>query len=248
MIELYQGDCLEVMKQIDDQSIVLILPDPHNGTTACIWDSIIDLGLMWKQLKRIIKPNRAIVIFGSQPFTTALINSNIEMFRYEWIWEKSQSTGHLNVKVMPMRKHENILVFSNGTTFYNPQIEDKSKKNIRPDTKERTLSDCYNKYKPYAERTIPKDKTYPKSILKINNVNNGEKGLHPTQKPVALMQYLIKTYSNENETVLDFAAGSFTTGVACVNLNNNFIGIELDEEYFKIGSKRVKQADNQMRF
>lgn len=239
---LMKGDCLERMKEIPDGSIDMVLADVPYGTTACAWDSIIPLEPMWEQVKRIIKPNGAIVMTASQPFTTTLISSNMRMFKYCWVWEKSKATGHLNAKKRPMVKHEDIVVFYGKQPTYNPQglIEkevptiskgDRGKKGIG------SSGECYGKATKDAVQTHT---NYPLSITRCNVDMKAE--FHPTQKPVALMEYLIKTYTNEGETVLDFTAGSFTTGVACVNLDRKFIGIEMDEKYFEIGSNRVLEA------
>ena len=235
---LMQGDCLERMKEIESGSVDMILADCPYGTTACKWDSIIPLEPMWEQLKRIIKPNGAIVMTASQPFTSVLVCSNLKMFKYSMVWKKSQSTGHLNAWRMPMRAHEDLVVFYNKPPTYNPELTPKPAKNIRPVTNRTKTTDCYGSHKLDAHR-CPPDKTMPNSILEFNNAQDG---LHPTQKPVALMEYLIKTYTNEGETVLDFAAGSFTTGVACANTGRWFIGIELDLGYFNIGLDRIEKA------
>ena len=240
---LMQGDCLERMKEIPNGSVDMVLADCPYGTTSCAWDSIIPLEPMWEQLKRIIKPNGAIVMTAAQPFTSVLVCSNLKMFKYSMVWRKSQSTGHLNAWRMPMRAHEDLVVFYNKPPTYNPELTPKPAKNIRPVTNRTKTTDCYGSHKLDAHR-CPPDKTMPNSILEFNNAQGG---LHPTQKPVALMEYLIKTYTNEDETVLDFTMGSGTTGVACVNLNRKFIGIELDENYFEIGKKRILDicGDNQ---
>jgi len=244
MIKLLQGDCLERMKEIESGSVDMILADPPYGTTKCSWDSIIDLPLMWEQLKRIIKPNGAIVMTASQPFTTKLISSNYDMFKYEWIWEKSRPSGFAQCKNKPLSSHENVLVFSEGVTVhkgqsskrmnYYPQglIEiNKKTSGARPSKNAGGMAE-----RPSHKKTIIQTHTnYPRTVLKFK----GERGLHPTQKPVALMEYLIKTYTNEGETVLDFACGSGSTGCACVNTGRSFIGIELDESYFKIAEERI---------
>lgn len=234
---LILGDCLEVMKSIPDGSVDLILTDPPYAITQCEWDSIIPLEPMWGQLKRIIKPNGAIVMTASQPFSSTLVMSNLHMFCYEWVWVKTKITGVLNAKRMPVRKHEQVLVFCNkkSTGTYNAQglVE----KNTV--TKQGGNSDNYGQRN---KREYTQEFTnWPRDVLEINSEG---KTVHPTQKPVALMEYLIKTYTNEGETVLDFTAGSFTTGVACLNTNRNFIGIEKDENYFNIGSKRVLEHAN----
>ena len=232
---LMQGDCLDRMKEIPDGSVDMILTDPPYGTTACKWDSIIPLEPMWEQLKRIIKPNGAIVMTASQPFTSVLTSSNLKMFKYSMVWKKSQSTGHLNAWRMPMRAHEDLVVFYKKPPTYNPELKDKPAANIRPVTSRTKKTDCYGDHNLDTHK-CPPDKTMPNSVLQFNNAQGTK---HPTQKPVALMEYLIKTYTNEEETVLDFTMGSGSTGVACKNLNRKFIGIELDEEYFKIAQDRI---------
>ncbi len=235
MFNLMQGDCLEEMKKIPSGSIDMVLTDPPYGTTKCKWDSIIDLAKMWEQLRRIVKPNGAIVMTASQPFTSVLTCSNLRMFRYSLVWKKSQSTGHLNAWRMPMRAHEDLLVFYTKLPTYNPELKGKPAGNIRPVTNRTKETDCYGTHKLDAHK-CPPDKTMPNSVLQFNN---SQDRLHPTGKPVDLMEYLIRTYTNRGETVLDFTMGSGTTGVACKNLNRKFIGIELDEEYFKIAQDRI---------
>lgn len=240
-MKLYKGDCLEVMKTIEDNSIDAIITDPPYGTTACKWDSVIDFKLMWGQLNRIIKSNAAIVLFSKQPFTSSLVMSNPKMFKYEWIWEKSQGVNFAQCNHMPMSVYENVSVFGNfGMSknakiqpIYNPQgvIEVNKKKKAKTSTEHRV---CENN-----KDHVQKFGNYPRQIQKFSS----ERGFHPTQKPIALMEYLIKTYTNENETVLDFTMGSGSTGVACVNTNRNFIGIELDDNYFEIAKKRIKEAE-----
>jgi len=232
-IELIQGDCLEVMKSIPNGTIDLVLTDPPYGTTACKWDSIIPLEPMWEQLKRVIKPNGAIVMTASQPFTTALIASNMKMFKYCWVWDKRVASNSQLAKYQPLKIHEDVCVFGVGRTEYNPQgLVDcdikKSNKNRNGGVGHIASKGEY----------IQKHTNYPKSIQHFKPNNIGK--LHPTQKPVALMEYLIKTYTNEGETVLDFTMGSGTTGVAAKNLNRNFIGIELDPEYYEIAKKRIQ--------
>lgn len=237
MITLLNGDCLELMKDIPDGSIDLVLTDPPYGTTACKWDTIIPFEPMWEQLKRVTKKNGAIVLFGSQPFTSALVMSNVKMFKYEWVWEKSHPTGFGSSKYNPLKYHENIIVFSDATTTYNPQMT-KGKPNHSMGkivNGGKIESESYIKIN--AVQSQQSENKYPKSVQKVNNPRT--KGMHPTQKPVALTEYLIKTYTNEGETVLDFTMGSGTTGVACKNLNRNFIGIELDKEYFEIAKARI---------
>jgi site-specific DNA-methyltransferase (adenine-specific) len=234
---LMHGDCLERMKEIPDGSVDLVLADPPFGTTQCKWDSIIDLDLMWDQLKRVIKPNGAILLFGQTPFDKVLGCSNLPMLKYEWIWEKTSATGHLNVKRSPMKAHENILVFYKKPPTYNGQKTTGHKRKTSK-TGKTYNSACYG-----AESKKPdydSDERHPRSVQVFKSDKQKSK-LVPTQKPLALMEYLMKTYSNEGEVVLDFTAGSFTTGVACVNLNRKFIGIEMDETYFNIGVNRIEE-------
>jgi len=235
-IELIHGDCLEVMPDIPDGSVDAIITDPPYGTTNCKWDSIIPLEPMWEQLKRVIKSNGAIVLTASQPFTTTLISSNMGMFKYCWVWEKSQAVGHLNAYKMPMKNIEDVCVFYSNPPTYNPELRDKPKLNIRPETKVRKKTQCYGSHAKESIRKIPLDKTLPNQVIRFNNCQDN---FHPTQKPVDLMEYLIKTYTNEGETVLDFCMGSGTTGVACRNLNRDFIGIEKDKKYFEIARERI---------
>ena len=237
MVNLIHGDCLEKMAEIESGSVDMVLTDPPYGTTDCKWDSVIPFEPMWEQLKRIIKPNGAIVMTASQPFTSALIMSNIKMFRHEWVWVKNRGSNFLNTKREPMKEHESLIVFSNGGWTFNRQMQERSGGGLSLVGKVVPCggpSDNYGNYK-QTKGVLPKLRV-PSSLQKFNT----EVGLHPTQKPVALMEYLIKTYTNEGETVLDFCFGSGTTGVACKNLNRNFIGIELDPEYFKIAEKRIE--------
>ena len=228
---LLQGDCLELMKDIPDKSIDLILCDLPYGTTRNKWDTIIPFDKLWAQYNRIIKDNSAILLFSQMPFGASLIMSNPKMFRYEWIWEKEKGTGFLNAKKMPLKKHENILVFYKHLPTYNPQMREGFKPyyNVRSNP----YSSNYGDYK-----AIPSSSDgtrYPIDIIKFNR----DKGLHPTQKPVALLEYLINTYTNEGDTVLDNCMGSGSTGVACKNTNREFIGMELDEHYYKIACERL---------
>lgn len=243
MIDLRLGDCLEVMKTIPDNSIDAIICDLPYGTTNCKWDSVISFDKLWNEYKRVIKDNGAVVLFGSQPFTSALVMSNPKMFKYEWIWQKSHATGHLNSKKQPLRQHENICVFYKKQCTYNPQMIDKTYLDKRTKSGSDVDADVYNKFNK-VDRQIPVTKGYPKTIQYFATpFKGGEGGKHPTQKPVALMEYLIKTYTNENETVLDNTMGSGTTMVACVNTNRNGIGIEMDENYFKIATERIKETE-----
>ena len=235
-IELYNGDCLEVMKSITDGSVDLVLTDPPYGTTACKWDSIIPLEPMWEQLKRIIKPEGAIVLFGQEPFSSILRMSHIKGYKYDWIWDKVKQGAFATAKFAPLKQHEVISVFSlNGQKVkYYPQMVKMDKS--RTGRIYSSSDSASVKYNDGVERLYTEK--YPKTIITESNANNKGK-VHPTQKPVALMEYLIKTYTNEGETVLDFTMGSGTTGVACKNTNRDFIGIELDEKYFEIAKNRI---------
>jgi site-specific DNA-methyltransferase (adenine-specific) len=246
-MELIQGDCLEKMKDIPDKSIDMILCDLPYGTTACKWDTIIPFEPLWEQYKRIIKDNGAIVLTASQPFTSALVMSNPDMFKYEWIWFKNVPSGMAQAKYSPMKYHESVLVFSkNSIKVFNKIMEERVGKG----------KDCYN-YEHYCGESnhVKMDKVKkfynaelvnPSSVLLFNVVPNRKGKLHPTQKPVALFEYLIKTYTNEGDLVLDNCMGSGTTGVACKNLNRDFIGIELDENYFKIAKERIENTPNKL--
>lgn len=243
---LHHGDCLDILPTLAAGSVDAIIADPPYGTTACKWDSVIPLEPMWAELKRVIKPKGAIVLFAAQPFTSALVMSNAEWFKYEWIWRKSRATDYLSAKNKPMRAHENIVVFSPGTiankserlmNYYpqglvsNPRIERRPGRKISRINGDRPCM-------------VPEYKTefenYPKSVIEFGNPNHG--ALHPTQKPVDLLRYLIRTYTNEGETVLDFTMGSGTTGVACMMEGRKFIGMELDAGYFDIAKRRIGEA------
>ena len=235
MLKLLHGDCLELMKDIPDASIDAIITDPPYGTTACKWDAAIPFEPMWEELKRVVKNNGVIVLFGSQPFTSALVMSNPKMFKYQWIWEKSKASGYLNSKKRPMVSHEDIAIFCKSTPIYYPQM---------------TKGDPYNKgtalrntnvYGNQKITTVKNDEglRYPRSVQYFKTAESEGKVYHPTQKPLILMEYLVKTYTQENNTVLDFTMGSGTTGIACKNLNRNFIGIELDSKYFAIAESRI---------
>jgi len=236
MIQLMLGDCLERMKEIPDGSVDMVLTDPPYGTTACKWDSVIPLEPMWEQLKRVIKPTGAIVMTASQPFTSVLVSSNIKMFKYDWVWEKPKATGHLNSKKRPMVAHESVLVFYSKQCIYHPQ---KVKGDAYGTANRKEYSGgVYAKAGGHREGN-PEGMRYPRSSQLFSTPHHPQ---HPTQKPVELMEYLIKTYTNENETVLDFTMGSGTTGVACKNLGRKFIGIEMDEAYFNIAKERINNA------
>lgn len=236
----YHADCFDVFETIPDGSIDMILCDLPYGTTQCKWDSIIPFELLWKQYNRIIKDNGAIVLFGSEPFTSKLICSNIKNFKYNWIWQKSKSTDFLNAKKRPLNDNETISVFYKTQCVYNPQMTKaerihKRRLVIRDAGKQ---SDCYGKQRSY----IYEDNglRYPKRIQYFNNIFT-LKQLHPTQKPVELLEYMIRTYSNEGDLVLDNCAGSFSTAIACMNENRLFIGIEKEKQYFDIGIDRIRK-------
>ena len=229
-IKLYQGDCLEVMKQIPDKSVDMILCDLPYGTTSCPWDVVIPFDKLWEQYNRIIKDNGAIVLFGSEPFSSALRMSNIKNYKYDWVWNKKQTGNPFLAKKQPLKIHENIMVFN--TSFYKP-IMRVGKMRTKGGSKESNIKVFGGTDK--TQNNI----YYPTSVLDFPNCANKSKKLHPTQKPVDLCEYLIKTYTNENDVVLDNCMGSGTTGVACKHLNRNFIGIELDPNYFEIAKNRI---------
>jgi site-specific DNA-methyltransferase (adenine-specific) len=236
MMRLINADCLEAMRDIPDGSVDMVLTDPPYGTTACKWDSVIPFEPMWEQLKRITKPNSAIVLTASQPFTSALIMSNVKMFKYCWVWDKTMASNFALSRKQPHKKHEDVCIFYIKQPIYNPQM---------------IFGEAYNDSRSNGARGAsvgvsggvlrkPIENTgtrFPSSVQKFSNGNNGN--IHPTQKPVALMEYLIRTYTNEGQTVLDFTMGSGTTGVACKNLDRSFIGIEMDGDYFAAASKRI---------
>lgn len=238
-VKLFLGDCLELMKDIPDSSIDLILCDPPYGTTNIRgWDKIIDMRKMWEQYNRIIKPNGNIVLFGSQPFTSLMITSNLEMFRYEWIWDKTKGSNFLNANCQPLKSHENIMVFSKlptspnkkGTAVYNPQ-KTGSDEYI---SQRGTPSEIFNGGEVKSVATVLKGR-HPKTIITFKKDGN----LHPTQKPVALLKFIVKTYTNEGDTVLDNCMGSGSVGVACLETNRKFIGMEKEPPTFDIAKKRI---------
>jgi site-specific DNA-methyltransferase (adenine-specific) len=235
--KIYLSDCLEIMKDIKDKSIDMILCDLPYGMTACKWDTIIPLDPLWSNYKRIIKDNGVIVLTGSQPFTSMLVMSNPHWFKYEIIWEKDNCTNFHNAKKMVMKVHENILVFYKKRPIYNPQ---KFYKGIYRKVRHSSSYTAYGKVKEHAYESMD-GMRYPRSVIKFNS----EKGLHPTQKPVKLFEWLIKTYTNENDVVLDNCAGSGTTAIACLNTNRNYILIENNEEYFKIAQSRINNHEMQ---
>lgn len=233
---LIHGDCLELMSDISDGSIDMILCDMPYGTTKNKWDTIIPLEPLWNHYKRVIKPNGAICLFSQMPFSATLVCSQPNLFRYEWIWEKTNATGFLNANKMPMKTHENILVFYKRLPTYNKMLS--KGKPYRSISK---VSHTTN-YGNFGTQELNNEGTrVPRDMLKFGRDNDK---YHPTQKPVALCEYLINTYTNEGETVLDNCMGSGSTGVACVNTGRRFIGIEIDDNYFNIAKERIANANN----
>lgn len=241
MIELHHGDCLEVMKQIPDKSVDMILCDLPYGTTACKWDTIIPFEPLWEQYKRIAKENTAVVLFGSEPFSSYLRMSNIKEYKYDWVWNKNKCGSPGLAKYRPLKTHETISVFCKGVEKYNPQMEVGKPYFRKRSGKSRENNMGYG----FANSTkdiVNVGTRYPKSIINISRDFSAQQQVHPTQKPVVLCEYLIKTYTNEGDLVLDNCMGSGTTGVACKRLNRNFIGIELDDKYYKIAEDRINGA------
>ena len=246
--QVIHGDCLEVMPTIPDKSIDMILCDLPYGTTACKWDTVIPFEPLWKEYKRLIKDNGAIVLTASQPFTSALVMSNPDMFKYEWIWDKVAGGNPFNNKWMPMKVTENILVFGKSRVNYYPLLTNANPKNIRPQKPSKQKTEIMGKFK---NGFIPKgdpNLRYPKNLIKFDSRAkecNSLNRLHPTQKPVALFEYLIRTYTNEGETVLDNCIGSGTTAIACINTNRKYIGIEKEEKYVNIARERISNHTQQ---
>ena len=240
--KIFNEDCLVGMQRIPDKSIDMILCDLPYGTTACKWDTVIPFDKLWEQYERIIKPNCGIVLTASNPFTSALVMSNPKLFKHEWIWEKQKAANFMGMKYAPAKYHENIVVFANGTPKYNPtmwKVSEEKRDKRKTVNDPNTNKDCHlGKIK----RTRKEDdgSRYPKSIIKINKSINGN--YHPTEKPIELMEYLIKTYSNENDVILDNCIGSGTTAIAAINTNRKYIGFELDKTYFDIAQKRIQNA------
>lgn len=237
MVNLHLGNCLEILSTLPDNSIDMILTDLPYGTTACKWDVIIPFEKLWPELNRITKINGAMIFTSIMPFTAILATSNIANLKSEWIWEKPQGTNPLSAKKMPLKSHENILVFCRKQPTYNPQMWYSTPySGFNSDTSK--IGEVYGNVKS-KHRDNPTGERYPKTVLRFKQ----ERGLHPTQKPVALFEYLIKTYSNENDTILDCTMGSGTTGVAAVNTKRNFVGIEIDPKYFSIAEDRINKAE-----
>lgn len=236
VLELYQNDCLDVMCNIPDASIDMVLCDLPYGTTQNKWDSVIPLNRLWKEYRRVCKG--AIVLTAAQPFTSALVMSNIDEFRYSWVWDKANSTGFLNAKKQPLRQTEDVLVFSSKSPPYNPQMEVRGKPRTKGGYNKPGGSENYGEFGDAQSRN---NDYYPTNLLRISNAARAGK-VHPTQKPVALMEYLVITYTNEGDVVLDNTMGSGTTGVACMNTGRGFVGIERDPDYFKIAKQRIYDA------
>jgi site-specific DNA-methyltransferase (adenine-specific) len=238
--KLYQGDCLEAMDKLIKEGIKFdaIITDPPYGTTACKWDEVIPFKDMWNRINKLIKPNGAIVLFGNEPFSSKLRISNIKNYRYDWVWEKTRPQRFVQAKKMPLSYSEYIHIFYNKLPTYNPQMREGKpyiKKHVNS-----TKGVVYGAEKRNGTTTINKGTRYPSNIIKFSNPNKNS--LHPTQKPVDLLEYLIRTYTDEGDLVLDFTMGSGSTGVACLNTNRKFVGIELDEKYFRIAKKRIEEA------
>lgn len=241
--DLYCGDCLSILPLISAQGIKaqMVFSDPPYGTTHCRWDSVIDLSMMWRAVQGVSYPNTPILIFGQQPFSSALGYSNIKNLRYSWIWEKAQPTGFLNSKRMPMKAHEEILVFYQKLPVYNPiKTSGHVKKVVLARHQEKcNQGDIYNSHQKFSDYISTE--RYPRSVIKFKTDKQTE-SLHSTQKPVALLEYLIKTYTNEDDLIIDFAMGSGSCAIACMNTNRRFLGIELDTEIFNIAVKRINNA------
>ena len=245
--DLRKGDCLDLMKDIPDGSVDCVIADLPYQITACKWDIIIPFEPMWAELRRICKPNSPMIFTASQPFTSMLVMCNLKEFKVEWIWEKAVGSNFATLKYQPMKEHESVLVFSNGggKTPYYPIKEPRkgsgsARMNYGHNGSKTGEANGSQDFKGWKEGDYDKDLRNPSSVQYFNN-RESTRGLHPTQKPVALLEYLVKTYTKENETVLDFTAGSFSTAIACLNTDRNFIGIELDDGYFDIGVNRIKE-------
>jgi site-specific DNA-methyltransferase (adenine-specific) len=242
MIQLMHGNCLVEMANIPDHSVDMILCDLPYGTTACSWDNVIPFEPLWEHYWRVLKANGAVVLFGSEPFSSHLRVSQIKHFKYDWVWHKPKGTGHLNAKKMPMNDYETISVFYQKQCVYLPQFSmghaPYKNKAGKDHSSSSSMTDCYGSYTNYREDND--GRRYPKRVIDFPVVERGT--LHPTQKPVPLLEYLIKTYTNEEETVLDNCMGSGSTGVACLNTRRNFIGIEKEGKYFKIAKKRIEEV------
>ena len=238
--KLYHGDCLKVMDLLIEQGIKVdtIITDPPYGTTQCKWDTVIPFDKMWDRLNKLIKPGGAIVLFGNEPFSSALRMSNIKNYKYDWKWDKVRGVGHLNAKRRPMMCIEDIMIFYNKQCIYNPQMRERDKPR---QSMNNATQQVYGKSKENFKGE-KLNKKYPINLITFSKSSQNDMIFHPTQKPTDLLEYLIKTYTNENEIVLDFTTGSGSTGVACMNTNRKFIGIELDKNYFNIAKQRIEEA------
>lgn len=245
---LLLGDCLELMQTLPDKSVDLIFSDLPYGLTSCAWDTPIDLKRLWEQYNRIIKPNRAILLTASQPFTSVLVQSNIHNFRHEWIYQKRCASNFAQAKYAPMKEHESVLVFSNGRALYNPIKESRKGSGVErakyayTDKSRHASGEFVGNIKGDYDRENDAgndELRYPSSVQEFNNRARGDRGLHPTQKPVAMCEYFIRTYSNKGAVVLDNCMGSGTTGIACLNTGRRFIGMEVDEAIFNTAKKRI---------
>lgn len=240
--DLLQGDCLELMRELPDASVDLVLCDLPYGTTACAWDSVIPFDALWGEYRRIAKQNAAIVLTASQPFTSALVMSNPKMFRHEWVWNKSRAANFASAKRAPLKKHESVLVFSSGAVRYYPRMEQGQEyKERRQTRKPDGIYGAASIESPDGWVGEIRGMRYPGTVLQFGSMRQQDL-LHPTQKPVALMEYLIRTYTNEGDLVLDNCMGSGTTGVACASTGRRFIGMEMDADYFEIASKRIAEV------
>ena len=242
-IRLIHGDCLEILPTLEAGSVDAVIADIPYGTTACKWDTVIPFEPMWESLERVTNPKAAIVLFGSQPFTSALVMSRTEWFKYEWVWDKGRGVGHLNARSRPMMQTESICIFYRQQATYNPQMRKRASPRLSKNYSTQTV---YGQTQDTFVGDILPEK-YPVNLIEFSKSAQQELVLHPTQKPVALLDYLVRTYTNEGDTVLDFTMGSGTTGVACVKTGRNFIGIEIEQTYHDIAVKRVAEAQMQPR-
>ena len=242
MYTLYHGDCLDILPTLPAQSVDAIIADPPYGTTACKWDSVIPLEPMWRELKRVIKPNGAIALFGSQPFTSVLVSSNVGWFRHEWVWEKSKAASFALCNIRPMQVAEYVTVFGYPSINYYPQMEALAAPYVRVFEGNKIFTQRHETAPLASDLPTEKEYThsYPRNVVRFSNVFGGK--VHPTQKPVELLRYLVRTYTNPGETVLDFTMGSGTCGVACAMEGRHFIGVELDAGYYNIAQRRIEQV------
>lgn len=242
-VQLYCGDCLDILGTLDAGSVDAVITDLPYGTTACSWDEVIPFAPMWEQVKRVLKPCGAFVTTASQPFTSKLVMSNPDWFKYSMVWRKRRVTGHLDAKRKPLREHEDVLIFCDGQPTYNPQMTPSAGHIRGPFGKRNGNAAVYNEFQDDSSRANHATEYYPRSTFEFISPMQS---VHPTEKPVALYAYLIRTYTNEGDTVLDFTMGSGTTGVACVKTGRNFIGIEIDKGYYDIAERRIAEAQMQL--